>query len=390
VACDGDTSDDVTPSDAKKIRDALTTLSASPDPSHILNLSGGCTFTTGGVTIQNFPNITVFGPATLTAAVVACGTSGPAPIMMSITGTRNITMRDITITGGAGVLMIDSGGNFSGVTIENSVTSGLNVQGASSLGLTGALGATPKPNYIKDNCGNGIVVGQGSTVSFGSLGSISGNGSAGVNVVGGSFSAGGCCVDTAPGAIFIENNLAGIIVSPLGGSATLSGGSTCAGLPGAATIRNNTDWGIFAQGPSFVGLSGGVVVENNQTGPVSVTAQTYRAGIFGSYGATVFVNPGATIKTTNSGPGILVDAQSKLRLGSLPITVPPGSPCTLAVFGNPVITQNGAEGIKATHMSFMEMLSPTTVTSNGAKDAVCDASSMLDGNTTGVGTNKCK
>lgn len=132
-----------------------------------------------------------------------------------------------------------------------------------------------------------------------------------------------------------------------------------------------------------------VTVENNQTAPTSSTALAYRAGIYGNYGATVFVTPGPQIKTTNAGPGVLVDAQSKLRLGSLPLSVPPGSPCVPPTFPNASITMNGDDGIRATHMSFVEVLSLTSVINNGGKDAKCDSSSILDGVKSGIGSNKC-
>ncbi len=45
VACNGDTTDDVTPSDSKKIEDALDGLLASSDPSNVLNISGNCSLT---------------------------------------------------------------------------------------------------------------------------------------------------------------------------------------------------------------------------------------------------------------------------------------------------------------------------------------------------------
>ncbi len=146
---------------------------------------------------------------------------------------------------------------------------------------------------------------------------------------------------------------------------------------------------MIVSGPSFFGLSGMVTVENNQTLPISSTALAYRAGIYGNYGATIFVTPGAQIKTTNSGHGILVDAQSKLRLGALPLAPPPGSPCAPPSFPNASITNNGDDGIRATHMSFVEVLSLTSVINNGGKDAKCDDSSILVGVKSGIGSNRC-
>jgi hypothetical protein len=175
-----------------------------------------------------------------------------------------------------------------------------------------------------------------------------------------------------------------------GGSASVNGGSTCSGSPGTAAIRNNREWGVIVSGPSFFGLSGLVTVENNQTAPISSTALAYRAGIYGNYGATIFVTPGAQIQTTNSGHGVLIDAQSKLRLGALPLSpLPPGSPCTPFSFPNASITMNGDDGIRATHMSFVEVLSLTSVINNGGKDARCDNSSILDGVKSGIGLNRC-
>lgn len=402
VACDGDTTDDATPSDSKKIADALTAILGAGDPSNILNITGTCSLTRP-ITIQSFPNILVQSPvgtANLNAAVTACNAS-PAPgtfagTILSVIDTRNITLRRLNISGGGGVFMQDSGGSLSGVTIDSSRGEGLNVQGASNLGLSGGTLTGPPPgvfeatpNNITNNCGNGINVGLGSSVSVGMLSTISGNGGAGVLVNGGSFSASGCCVAENVGSIVIENNRAGVIVGLGGGSASVNGGSTCAGLTGTAAIRNNREWGVIVSGPSFFGLSGLVTVEGNQAAPTSSTALAYRAGIYGNYGATIFVTPGSVIKTTNAGHGILVDAQSKLRLGSLALTPVPGSPCTPPTYPNASITLNGEDGIKATHMSFMEILSLTSIVNNSGKDAKCDASSLLDGVKTGIGTNKC-
>ena len=149
---------------------------------------------------------------------------------------------------------------------------------------------------------------------------------------------------------------------------------------------------MFATGAAFMGLSGLVTLENNQTAPTSSTALAYRAGIFGSYGATIFVAPGAQIKTTNAGHGILLDAQAKLRLGSLPASPPPpGSTCTIPTFPNAAITSNGGDGVNMTHMSLTEILSTTSITGNSGKDARCDDTSLLEGVKTGIGTiSKCK
>jgi len=404
ITCDGDTTDDATPSDSKKIADALDAILTAADPSNTLNITGSCSLTRP-ITIQSFPNILIQSPvgtANLNAPVTTC-TSIPAPgvfagTILNVIATRNITLRRLSISGGAGVLLQDSGGSFLGVSIDASRGEGLNVQGASTLGLVGGTltGPTPgtfepTPNNITNSCGNGINVGLGSSVSLTMLGTISGNGAAGVIVNGGVFSASGCCVGENVGSIVIENNRAGIMVGVSGGSASLNGGSTCAGLTGTAALRNNKEWGAIISGPSFFGLSGLVTVEGNQSAPTSSTALAYRAGIYGNYGATVFVTPGAQIKSTNAGIGILVDAQSKLRLGSLPLSPPPpGSTCTPPTYPNASITLNGDDGIKATHMSFIEILSATSVVNNSGKDARCDDSSRLDGIKSGIGSNKCQ
>ena len=398
VACDGDTTDeDATPSDSKKIEDALDALLASSDPSNVLNISGNCSLTRT-ITLQSFPNILIQGPANLSGGTATCGAAPPpgtfpGPIF-NIVNTRNITLRRFNISGGGGIILQDSSGSFSGVSIDGSRSEGLNVQGASTLGLQGAIFTGPStfdpaPNIITNSCGNGINVGLGSSVSFTMEGTISGNGGAGVTVNGGNFTASACCAFDTAGSVVIENNRAGVIVGLGGGSASVNGGSTCSGTPGTAAIRNNREWGVIVSGPSFFGLSGLVTVENNQTAPISSTALAYRAGIYGNYGATVFVTPGAQIKTTNAGHGILVDAQSKLRLGALPPSLPPGSPCAPPTFPNASITMNGDDGIRATHMSFVEVLSLTSVINNGGKDAKCDSSSILVGVKSGIGSNRC-
>ena len=402
VTCDGDTTDDVTSSDSKKISDALDAILAAGDPGNTLNITGPCTLIRP-ITIHSFPNLVIqsaSGVADLNAPVIACNTApGPgvfAGTVLSITNTRNVTLRKFNITGGGGVFLQDSGGTFIGVSINSSRGEGISVQGASNLGMIGGTLTGPAPgtfeatpNNITNSCGNGINVGLGSSAGFTMLGTISGNGGAGVTVNGGSFSASGCCVGENTGSVVIENNRAGVIVGLGGGFAAVNGGSTCSGATGTAAIRNNLEWGAIVSGPSFLGLSGVVTVEGNQSAPTSSTALAYRAGIYGNYGATIFVTPGAQVNNTNLGAGILVDAQSKLRLGSLPLVAPPGSPCTPPSFPNASITGNGNDGVRATHMSFIEILSTTSITGNTGKDARCDASSLLVGVTTGIGTSKC-
>src|SRR5690606_26825407 len=121
-------------------------------------------------TIQNFANFSIAGPASLSGGIISCNASA-APgqyggAMLNIIGTRSITIRNISISGGAGVILQDSSGSFTGVTIDRSRSEGLSVQGASTLGLTGgtltgpAPGIfSPAPNNITNSCGNGINVG---------------------------------------------------------------------------------------------------------------------------------------------------------------------------------------------------------------------------------------
>jgi len=219
---------------------------------------------------------------------------------------------------------------------------------------------------------------------------ISGNGQSGVAVNGGSASLNACCINENVGSIVVQNNRIGVSVGVIGGSAIVNGGSTCGGLAGTAAVRNNTEWGAILSGASFLGINGNVTFENNQTAPLTPAALTYRGGIYASYGSNVYVSPGAVIKTTVGGPGIIVDAQSRLRLGALSPATLPGATCILPTYPNPSITLNGDDGVRATHMSFVEILSTTSIASNNGKDAKCDDTSLLDGITSGIGTNKCK
>ncbi len=224
---------------------------ASSDPFNILNISGNCSLTRT-ITLQSFPNILIEGPANLSGGTAICGAAPPpgtfpGPIF-NIVNTRNVTLRRFNISGGGGIILQDSSGSFSGVSIDGSRSEGLNVQGASTVGLQGAIftaGPTvePAPNNITNSCGNGINVGLGSSVSFTMEGTISGNGGAGVTVNGGNFTASACCALDTAGSVVIENNRAGVIVGLGGGSASVNGGSTCSGNPGTAAIRNNREWG---------------------------------------------------------------------------------------------------------------------------------------------------
>jgi hypothetical protein len=386
--------------DSSLINTAVETLRTSGDLSNSLSLTGTCQLSLP-ITIQNFGNISISGPANLSGGIIACNAT-PAPgqyagPMLNIIGSRSVSVRNLNISGGSGVFLQDSSGSFLGVTIDHSRSEGLSVQGASTLGLTGGTLTgpspgtfVPAPNNVTNNCGNGINVGVGSTVSVIMLATISGNGQAGVLVNGGGASLSACCVAENVGSIVVENNRAGVTVGAIGGSAIVSGGSTCSGLTGTATVRNNSEWGAALTGASFLGLSGRVTFENNQTAPTPPAALTYRGGIYANYGATVFVSPGAIIRSTVGGPGILIDAQSKLRLGALGPAPALPSPCVAPSYPNASITLNGADGVRANHMSFVEILSTTSIVGNAGKDAQCDSTSLLDGITTGIGTNKCK
>ncbi len=394
VACNNDSGD------SALIGTAVETLRTSGDLSNSLNLSGTCQLSLP-ITIQNFGNISIAGPANLTGGIIACNAT-PAPgqyagPMLNIIGTRSVSVRSLNMSGGSGVFLQDSSGSFLGVTIDHSRSEGLSIQGASTLGLVGATLTgpapgtfVPTPNNITNNCGNGINVGVGSTVSVSVLATISGNGQAGVSVNGGGASLSGCCAGENVGSIVVENNRVGVSVGVVGGSAIVNGGSTCSGLTGTAAVRNNSDWGAVVAGASFLGLSGKVTFENNQIAPTTPAALTYRAGIYANYGATVFVSPGAIIRSTVGGAGVLLDAQSKLRLGALGPAPAPPSPCVAPTYANASITLNGEDGVRANHMSFVEILSTTSIAGNSGKDAKCDASSLLDGITTGIGNNKCK
>ena len=168
VTCDG-TTDDAT------IAAALVALKTADEEFNTLDITGNCSLL-HTITIQNFSSIAINAPsgtATLSMPVVACDTtSSPLFIVLAVISTRNVSLRHFNITGGAGVLVKDSDGVFTDVSITNSRGQGLSVQGSSTLGLLGATltGSSPgtlvpTPNSITGNCGDGLSVGPGSSVN---------------------------------------------------------------------------------------------------------------------------------------------------------------------------------------------------------------------------------
>ncbi|MBI2820147.1 MAG: hypothetical protein HYX73_09230 [Acidobacteria bacterium] len=348
-----------------------------------------------GVIVTGFTNLTIQGLPDDTATISragGCGTPGPSSIVLTITDSTIVGLRRLNITGGRGLLVQNSGVRGESLTVASSRGSGIVLNDTSVLNLQGSTchdtnndGDCGDPgellntlNTVSDSCSNGISVDGTSSANINFHAVIEDNLGTGVNVSGGRANINAFFDQLEmPTTIQIDHNRVGVSVSD-GGSVGM--GAATGGPSGDSELRieDNQQWGVIVQGPSFAGTGGQTIIQGNSLTPTGPLAIAYPAGVLVYYGGSVFLNPETQV-IDNGGAGILAFAQGKVRLGNV------GNPTGLVT-----ISGNDAEGLNLQLMSLAESFAGTTISGNfGAADAVCDGTSVLAGDVSGIATTKC-
>ena len=360
-------------------RDSINAVLSRLDATgpHTITVTGTCS---ENVVIGNRQNVTLQGPATLTAS---------AGRVLAIGNATGIVLQRLVISGAAGMLIFNASKAYiTGSSIENSARQGVVVNGGSEL--------TIDTSTVRNNNLQGIGV-NGSVLAVAGDVTIEGNREAGIRL--GDHSRGSIEGFTVQGNV-IRDNLRGIAVS---------WGSSVA-LDGQNTIQNNTEYGLQVGWNSLADISentldgtplvtiiegsggSGLVlfgsaaaslsaakIRNNGTGHTG--DPWYRgSGIIVAHGASLSAEPlvagGPGVEITNNlGPGILADATGTLFLD--------GS----------TISNNNGDGIRLLHLSAAELSSfksPNTITGNQGAGIFCDKTSVTFGNLAGILRIGCK
>jgi len=328
--------------------------------------------------------------------------------VLSISGSQDVTIQNLILTGGSTGLSVGAGSSVTGniIKAESNSQTGISVGGASSLGLSG--GDAINNGWWGINVGDNSVLGLNGNVSW--LPDhqpflISHNGAPGAacgSDCGGIYTDGAL---TIGGGVTIENNLPDGIFAA-GGGKLLSWvthdenviqhntigvvcweSAQCIMGGGPNTIKNN-DIGVqIAFGGVGVFTAGTTIIEGNSTAGVQVishsharfdgqgkvrnngsTTEPLRAGIWVDGTSQVYMQ-GDNDVTGNIGPGIVADINS-----SLDVT-------------DATISGNTEEGIRLRHMSIAEIQGSTATGGNRGGPLTCDTTSLAITQLIGRGAN---
>lgn len=183
------------------------------------------------------------------------------------------------------------------------------------------------------------------------------------------------------GSVILRGNNYGVVTS--GGSVA----SCCGGS--ALEITGNRSSGIQMVGGNLELRTPALVAGNGFAG-LELYGTTAETGRFSAIEERVVIRENGT---ATSGAGI-VAASASLDLALAEVTANPGHGVLLQDNASlrtylSAIGGNGGDGVRAETLSTVRLVFDTTVTGNGGDDVVCDQTSVLAGDTTGVGQAKC-
>lgn len=355
----------------------FTTITAALNT---LDLVGPHTITVAGtcnevVNLRARNNVTIDGGAPAPGAIHA---SGPGPL--NIERSRGILLRRLTFSGGnrAVSVRLQSEVTIEGCSLESANT-GLAVADASSVTVGGSL-SVQAVNVHNNNLG--ISVDGSSLTAVGFL-TVENSVSNGVNVEGGRLILQGQSNPSFGGPNVIHNN---------GGNGLFASGGADVDVNAANTIDSNTLNGAVAFESSTIDLSaagtfvtsisnnarGGIAYIFNASGRIlGATIQNngssgdpLRSGVSSAQNSAVIVDSAQV--TGNSGPGVLVEAGGTLRLRATTVS---------ASTDEPVRLHTGAK---------LELQTGNTLSGPGKNVVTCDGSSLLFGDDAGSVATDCK
>lgn len=326
---------------------------------HTINVSGNChesvlIFQRERVAILGAPGTTLTPPLATSRA-------------FNINNATSVTIDGFAITGGRGVVIsANSTANLSNLAIQNSGASGLtitdgsrvnasvlHISGSTRAGIALSLDSSLflDTSTIENNGASGISVTNARLQVFGGDGTpgtesyIRNNGNNGIGASGGYVE-----VDDD---VRIQNN---------GASGILAIHAMSFFMVGAGLIEGSGGNGIYV-GETSHGEIGGVTVRNNGTNTASTSG---RDGVHVVENSEFYLDGGVTING-NAGHGVSIDYASMLS----------------SVGGN-TISNNGGDGAFIHANGTGHWLVTDTITGNSDAAIVCDPTSLVTGDISGV------
>jgi hypothetical protein len=318
-----------------------------PAVGNFINVTGTCGNGTQTFSVTGFRSLTIRadpaagGSATLAGlAVPVCGAVPPPAgirTVLNIQYSDFVGLQNLNISGGAGLVLIDSLVFFQGnVHVSGALSTGVSVAGGrgSSLTMTGT------GNEVGDNCSVGISVGPGSA---------------------------------ATNNAHIHDN--GVFGMAGAGNIITTGDSI---------IEDNGAAGMFGSAGTLVNVAGNAIIRNNGHNPNPSPNPPPTGGVVTQIGAILIVTgppaPSAGVLIENNGgDGIFADLNS-----------------SVVISGNVTVQSNAESGVSLLHQSVAKFdnlggLASPQVRNNLKKegDLDCDESSLAYGDLKGVGKNKC-
>lgn len=369
---------------------ALSAITNNAGPNSI-SVSGTCT---ENVFIFNQSNLNIHNAPGSTAVIA--NAASPAQITVQLFGSRLVTFNGLSIQGGNPGLFVNQGSDlqmFNSV-IEKNVGDGAIVLIKSDLNLGVSC-------IIRNNSGNGLLVGDSSVAVVMSPIQILNNNDNGVAVFSNGYikfqSTGGHLIEgnagfgitaDTDGHVFLQSDLPTVIRN--NGFAGLAFGRGSTGrVDGPNTIENNGPVGVYVESSTvtFIGNSAGSSIKGHGSagfvvsrggeltfdGPHQITGNGNPADGAGIRveRSSLNLQNGATV-SSNIGIGILGDAHSGIVLG------PTAS-----------VTNNSSTGVLLKHQSLVGFTAPVTIQGNGGRNIACDSTSLAYGQLTGITGVQC-
>lgn len=372
------------PGDFPSINAALATLDLTGP--HSISVRGTCS---EQVVLDGRDRLTISG-----------GPGGPSIAggsrAITVTGSRNIIIRNITLRASGSIvsiaeqssvklqgLLIESTSSGNGIGIEAFGGSRVALGDGSSTGFVtirnariGALldGVDAVMNgfvTVENNAAEGVNVEFGRLVILGQRPATGGQPpQGGVNIIRnngshGVVAHGGANVDFSRDNLVQNNASNGVFVFD-GGLAGLGGQQFPDGVKSGTIIENNGRGGLVALFNSQIRMAGWGVIRNNGGADPAL-----QAGVTATHSSTIAISSAEITGTT--GPGIIADSGSTVRLGFVSI--------------------NGSseEAVRVLHGSVLELLSGGNVipANGGGKSIVCDGTAIVFGDLGGIAPFEC-
>ena len=336
----------------------------------------------------------------------------PASITVLITGSHNIVLDHLIITGGTeGLYLTSASGEISvqncilqnnsgnGVVVEmgselvvqnstfrNNVVSGVSVGNQSFV----TFGTYPdQQNRITGNGGFGLTVdGAGVQLNFGRL-IIDNNQWGGINADNGRLLFFGGGFGGADSPAVIRNNPSGIVLN----------NSSSATLWGAFRILNNGSVGVRVQGSSSVAFyevtdSQGRKAVTTISGHSEAGLELWQSSSGQMYGSHLVRNNGSAFADPGSRGGIWIEGASLNIGGGSSVVSNTGPGIRLSMKGDltiwdATVARNTEEGVRETNLSAGHYANPLTFTGNFGVALYCDKLSVAFGDVASIPNVNC-